>query len=337
MDSLPVSPVDKSVAREARRIWHRHIRPPRGLGMLEDLAIQVAAIQNTVTPRVRKKRVVVFCGDHGVAAEGVSALSQDVTRHLVEVTTKGRSAISICCRQVNAELQLIDLGVKGGSFSSQAVLSRHISEGTQNIRIAPAMTEVQYAEAFRVGGEVAKLAVVSDVDLLGLGEIGIANTTSASALMAALLSLPASETVGRGSGVSGKALARKHRVVEEAIALHGALLTSTSDCLRVLGGYEIVAMTAAILAGAGNRMVIVIDGFTASVAALAALQMCPQAKDYLIFSHLSGEHGHKALLRALGAKPILRLGMRLGEGTGSATCMPLIELGCGLLTNLDCF
>ncbi len=321
-------------------IWQRinlKTKPPGALGQLESLAAQLASLWHTDTPQVSAPHLFVYAGDHGVAAEGVSIAPSEVTAQMVANFAAGGAAINVFSRQTGWTLQVVDAGILVKPAANADVINARLGDITQPIHKAPALTEAQLAQAFTYAREHMASAHAAGANLVAFGEMGIGNTTPAAAIMSALLNLPATQTVGKGTGVSDDIILRKQAIVTQALELHAEYLSQPLEVLRRLGGFEIAQICAAILAAAEKGMAVVIDGFICSAAALIATKLYPASRDYMIFAHCSGEQGHQQMLKELDATPLLQLGMRLGEGTGAALSLPLIEAACNFYNQMASF
>jgi nicotinate-nucleotide--dimethylbenzimidazole phosphoribosyltransferase len=308
-------------------------KPLGSLGALEGLAKQLGLIQQSVAISVDRPAIIVFAGDHGVVAEGISAFPQDVTWQMVENFLADGAAINVFARQNDAALHIVDAGVNHDFGPRPGLLDRKVGPGTRNFAHAPAMTDQQCATAMAHG---AALAASIPGNVIGFGEMGIGNTTSAAALMHKLTGLPATECVGAGTGLSPDGVLRKQRVIEAAAA-HHAGVSEPLDVLATFGGFEIAMMTGAMLQAAALRKTLLIDGFIVSAALLVASRIAPSILDYCVFAHCSDEAGHRRLLEQLGARPLLQLGMRLGEGTGAALALPLLRAAANFLNEMATF
>ncbi len=328
------------IRKLAQEKINQKTKPLGSLGLLEEIAVQLCAIQNTLMPAITKKRLLVFAASHGVADEGVSAYPKEVTGQMVLNFLRGGAAINVLTRHGGIELCVIDVGVEmdfGSDVDSRLFFNRKVRYGTRNFLKEPAMTFSEFSKAIETGREQVRLAKFANVSLLGIGEMGIGNTTSASAICSALLGLAAEETVGRGTGASDETMKRKIRVVKEAIEKHKIENADVIHWLSCVGGFEIVAMTGVLLEAAEQKLPVVVDGFIATAAALAAIQMNSGVKDVCFWGHCSNEKAHKQILNALGAKPLLNLDMRLGEGTGAALAMHLIEAAAKIMSEMASF
>lgn len=312
-------------------------KPPGSLGKLEAIAVQLAALQGTVKPQMERVQISVFAADHGVAAEGVSAFPQAVTAEMVKNFARGGAAISVLAKQVNATLEVINLGTVFPVEPLAEVRDERIAAGTANFAQGAAMTEAQLAAALQAGRAAVLRAKQDGAQLFIGGEMGIANTTSASAIACALLQESPQLLAGPGTGLDGKGVAHKAAVIQRALDLHQGNLAQPLDVLRHVGGFEIAALAGAYLAAAQNGLPVLVDGFISTVAALAAVRIQPGVRDWLLFAHTSAEPGHRRVLGALDAQPLLQLGMRLGEGSGAATAVPLLRLACALHNNMATF
>jgi len=312
-------------------------KPRRSLGYLEELAARYAAIRGEVRPQVGAKRVCVFAGDHKVTAEGVSAYPSVVTQLMVKNFIGGGAAINVLSRRAGAEVEVIDIGVDGDLGTLAGLLVRKVKSGADNIARGPAMTTAECRQAIEVGIERAQAAARAGVTLLGTGEMGIGNTTPAAALFAALLGLPSAEVTGPGTGLEPGAVAAKAAVIERALQTTRDRCGTPLDTLAAVGGLEIAGMCGLCLGAAAARIGVVVDGFIASAAALVAMRLAPSAKDYMFFAHMSAEPGHRKFFASEGLRPIVDLGMRLGEGTGAAIAMQIIEDGVAIIREMATF
>jgi len=331
-------PAPSHAAATAARLRQDQLTKPRGaLGRLESLAIHLAALQDSPSPRVDPVQICLFAGDHGVAAEAVSAYPQSVTVAMVRNIAGGGAAISVLARALGAGLEVIDCGTLGDLREVPGVRCEGLGPGTANLAQGPAMTRGQVAGALGIGRAAAARAAGQGVRLLIGGEMGIGNTTAAAALACALLGLPDTDLVGPGTGLDGAGVRHKAQVVARALALHARGQSDPLVLLERLGGFEIAALVGCYLACGQGRIVVLVDGFIATAAALCACRINPGLRDWLLFSHGSAEPGHRGLLAALDAEPLLDLGMRLGEGTGAAVALPLVRLACELHNTMATF
>ncbi len=332
-----VQEIDSAAARAVQDKLDGKTKPRRSLGRLEDLACQVAAARRTTSPAGGDKSIVVMAADHGVADEGVSAFPADVTAQMLLNFVRGGAAINALARQAGASVVVVDMGVRLAPADLEGVRSLRIAAGTRNLADGPAMTRVEAAAAIEAGIDLAGELAEGGVTLLGLGDMGIGNTTAASALTAAFTGLPPEEVTGRGTGVDDAGYARKLAAVRRGLAANRVEPSDPLATLAALGGLEIAGLVGVALGAAARQVPVVVDGFPTSVAALCAARLCPAVQGYLIPSHRSVEIGHGAVLRALGLKPLLDLDCRLGEGTGAALAMTLVDAALRLLDEMATF
>lgn len=312
-------------------------KPPGALGRIEELAIELAVLQQTLTPSVDRARLVVFGADHGVAAEGVSAYPAVVTAQMMANLANGGAAACVFARTLDVGLEVVDVGVAADLSALTGIVHAKVRPGTANFTTGPAMTSGDLAAAIEVGRSAARRAAQAGCRALALGEMGIANTTAAAALTSALTGAKPEVTVGRGTGIDDRALAHKREVVARGLALHVTPGMGVTDLLAALGGFEIAAITGAVLEASRAGLAVVIDGFIVSTAALAAVRLDAGCRAACFFSHRSAEPGHAVGLEALGAEPLLDLGLRLGEGTGAVLALPLLRAACAMLSEMATF
>lgn len=332
-----VPAVDPGGGRAARiRERLDALTKPRGsLGRIEELAVQLARVQGTDHPAAERRRVLVFAGDHGVCAEGVSAYRPEVTARLCYNFVAGGGPINALARRVGAEVSVVDVGVDHDFGGATGIVGRKVRRGTRNLAAEPAMTRGEAERALLAGA--AAVLEAPPCDVLALGEVGIGNTTAASALLALLLGAPAAEVVGAGTGVGSGTLRRKTEAVERALARCAGRDLDPLDSLAEAGGLEIAALAGAVLAAASRGIPLVLDGFITGVAALVAVRLAPAARDALVAAHRSAERGHALALDALGLRPLLELELRLGEASGAALALPLVDAACALLRDVRTF
>ncbi|MDF9393629.1 MULTISPECIES: nicotinate-nucleotide--dimethylbenzimidazole phosphoribosyltransferase [Methylococcus] len=324
------------IFRQALRRQTELTKPPGSLGRLENLAARLAAMQGSGRPSLERIWISVFAGDHGVAEEGVSAFPQSVTREMCRVFTAGGAAISVLARQIGAVLEVVDAGV-AGPLASPGLVDARAGNGTANFTRQPAMSEAQRDRALAAGAEAVSRAKRYGALLFIGGEMGIANTTSAAALACALLGVGPERLAGPGTGLDGAGIRHKCEVIETALRVHGEALRDPAEILRHLGGFEIAALTGAYLAAAAASLPVLVDGFITTVAALLAVRMHPVCAEWFLYAHRSAEPGHRLVLEALGAEPLIDLGMRLGEGSGAAVVVPLLRAACALHNEMATF
>ena len=332
-----IAPADP-VAREAARLRQERLtKPPGSLGRLEELSLQVAAIQGTECPVVREKAVIVAAADHGVVSQGVTGYPQEVTAQMVRNFLSGGAAINAMARRAGVKLVIVDAGVATPLPEHPDLRVVGVGHGTADMTVGPAMSREQAEACVLAGVGLAREAAAAGADIIGTGDMGIGNTTASSAIAAAVTGFSPRETTGRGTGRSDEELAAKVAVVERALAANRPDGGDGLDVLAKVGGFEIGVLTGVVLGGAIARRVVVIDGFISGAAALIAHRLCPTVADYLVASHLSAEAGHRLALSHLGLRPLLDLGMRLGEGTGAVLAMGLVEAAAACLSEMATF
>lgn len=331
-----IPPLSRAMAQTLQSKIDQKTKPHGALGQLEALALQIGLIQNSLTPELTKPCIIVFAGDHGIAAAGVSAYPQTVTSQMVANFAAGGAAINVFARQHHLDLLIVDAGVNADLSAIPGVIHAGIGKGTANFLEQPAMTPEQCETALGRGAELALQRYDRGCNCIGFGEMGIGNTSSAALIMHCLTRLPLEHCIGRGAGLNDAQLHHKIKVLERALARHPGL-TGATEVLNTFGGFEIAMMTGAYLKAAELRMLIVVDGFIACCALLAAANLHPAVLDYCVFSHMSGEQGHRALLEFMNAEPLLNLNMRLGEGTGIALAYPLLQSATAFLNEMASF
>jgi nicotinate-nucleotide--dimethylbenzimidazole phosphoribosyltransferase len=322
------------------RAWERLdslTKPPRSLGGLEVLAARVAVAQRTTTPAVDEKAIVVMAGDHGVTAQGVSPYPSEVTAQMVGNFAAGGAAICQLAGWCGADLLVVDVGVASDLPEMTGVLDRKVAHGTNDMTLGPAMTREDAARAVLVGIEVARDLAHGGATLIGTGEMGIGNTTAASALAAVFCDVAPATVVGRGTGLDDEGVARKTAAIESAIAVNAPDAGDPLGVLAAVGGLEIAGLAGVVLGAAEQGVCVVVDGFIAGAAALVALRLAPAARGYVLTSHRSVEPGHVAVLDAIGVPPVLELEMRLGEGSGAALAMGLVDAACRVMSGMATF
>ncbi len=332
-----IRPIDRRWVDAAIQRQLELTKPPGSLGRLEEIANRCAAIRESFELTASRPRIVLFAADHGVCTEGVSAYPQEVTAQMVLNFLRGGAAINAFARSGGIELKVVDAGVATPLPVSCDLISRRAAPGTRNFCQGPAMTADQMTAALETGIEIACDSALAGCDLLGFGEMGIGNTTSASAIASALTHETIAALVGSGAGADDASMARKRSAIQRALALHADSLATPLGILRCVGGLEIAAMCGFCLGAAARRVPVVMDGFIATAAAALAVRHCPPAIGYLFASHRSAEPGHAHLLAMLEQEPLLTLGMRLGEGTGAALAMKLIQAAVAAFTGMATF
>jgi nicotinate-nucleotide--dimethylbenzimidazole phosphoribosyltransferase len=324
----PVALPSSGMAEQARAHQNQLTKPQGSLGYLEEAVIQLAGLQQRAMPELKNIAIAIFAADHGVVAEGVSAYPQVVTAEMVRNFSRGGAAITVLAQQLSASFQVINLGTVAELEDLQNVTDCRIAAGTANFSIEAAMTAEQLQQALSVGCDT--VMAFKNTDIFIGGEMGIGNTTSAAALACALLELSPAELVGAGTGLDEQGITHKVEVVTRALALHGEKLTQPLTILQTLGGFEIAALCGSYIACAQKGIPILVDGFISSVAALLACKINPAARAWMLFGHQGAEKGHQQILSALKARPILQLDMRLGEGSGAALALSVLQQACVL-------
>lgn len=332
-----ILPPDEDAAARTQRLLDDKTKPRRSLGRLEDVACRIAAMRSDDRPPMPVKAIVVMAADHGVAAEGVSAYPQEVTRQMVANFARGGAAINVLARQAHARLVVVDMGVAGEAEQAPDLLVRRIAPGTRSLARGPAMTRDEARRALETGIAIATDLAADGVTLLGTGEMGIGNTTSASALAAVLTGAPVEQVTGRGTGVDEGAWRRKVDVIRRAIERERPDPADALDVLARFGGFEIAGLAGLVLGAAAARVPVLVDGLIAGVAALVAVRLAPRAGGYLLASHRSVEPGHGPVLDALALEPLLDLRLRLGEGTGAVLAMGLVDAALRVLHEMASF
>lgn len=328
--------LDEKAMEAARLRQTKLAKPPESLGRLEELSIQLAGITGEVINNPAKKRVIVLCADNGVVDEGVSSAPRSVTLAQAINMTKGLTGVGVLSRHCGAELQVVDMGIMA-KYHCPEILDRRIAFGTGNIAKEAAMTREMAVQAVMTGIELAHLAADEGMQILGVGEMGIGNTTTSAAVLSALTGMSAESLVGRGGGVNDEGFIRKKEIVKDAVNRLKPDNTDPLDVLAKLGGFDIAAMTGVFLGAAINRIPVVIDGYISAVAALCAYRLSPGSRGFMIPSHKSCEAGYAVAMDELGMRPILLLDMRLGEGSGCPLVFGVIEAACAVMRNMASF
>ena len=328
-----VAPLDEAAMTKARERQAQLAKPPGSLGRLEELSIQLAGISGQVHNKIEKKHLLVFAADNGVVAEGVSSAPQSVTLMQTINLTRHKTGASTLCKHFGCEITVCDVGVNA-DIKEPKVLNKKIAYGTQNIVHGPAMTRQQAVQAILTGIELAQN---TDADVLGIGEMGIGNTTTSSAVLAVLLDADVDTVTGRGGGITDASFLKKKQVIKTAIEVNQPNKNDMIDVLAKVGGFDLAAMCGAFIGAAATRRPVVIDGFISAVAALCAYQLCPNVRGYLIPSHASYEIGYRLAMDAMGLQPLFLLGMRLGEGSGCPLAFEVLSAACAILNDMATF
>lgn len=333
----PTLAPDALIRTQAEERQSQLTKPPGSLGRLETIAIELAAMQGHLLPQLNKPAISVFAADHGIADEGVSAFPQVVTTEMVRNFARGGAAISVLAKLHGAVFEVIDLGTVIDPGELAGVVSARIAPGTANFAKQAAMTGDEFERAMSSGAAAAERALEGGAELFIGGEMGIANTTAASALAAAMMDIPLVQLVGPGTGIGEEQMSHKLQVIENALVFHQGRLDHPVGCAEALGGFEIVALAGAYIRAAQLRLPVLVDGFITTVAALLAVRLNPGCRDWMLFSHGSAEPGHRKVLAELAAEPLVDLNMRLGEGSGAAVVLPLLQSACALHNQMATF
>lgn len=336
-----IEPVSPSLRKAANQRLDNLTKPVGSLGKLEELAVRMCCIQKkTIGIATDPLRIYAIAGDHGVNEEGVSAFTQDVTRQMVQNFCKGGAGINVLANTAGAELCVVDLASKGGTYPEHpSLIQCKIAQGTNNIAKAPAMSREMCLRALLIGASLAHKAHLEGCPAIGTGEMGVSNTTPSTALYCSFLNLLPKDITGAGGGIDAEGIKRKTLAIERALSLHASTIQSGDpvDILAAVGGYEIAALAGLILGGAANNQLVLLDGFIATAAYTAAWKLCPTVKDYTFFSHASAEAGHKTILEKLEIDPLHDLGLRLGEGSGVPLALFLMRCACNTYNQMTTY
>lgn len=328
-----ITPLDETAMTKARQRQAQLAKPPGSLGRLEDLSIQLAGITGKVHNKIEKKHLLVFAADNGVVAEGVSSAPQSVTLMQTINLTRHKTGASTLCKHFGCEITVCDVGVNA-DIKEPKVLNHKIAYGTQNVVQGPAMTREQALQAIMTGIDLARN---TDADVIGIGEMGIGNTTTSSAVLSVLLNADVETVTGRGGGITDASYLKKKQVIKTAIDVNKPDKNDVIDVLAKVGGFDLAAMCGAFIGAAATHRPVVIDGFISAVAALCAYQLCPQAVQYFIPSHASYEIGYRIAMDAMDLEPVFLLGMRLGEGSGCPLAFEILSAACAIMNDMATF
>jgi len=331
-----IKALDGTAMRIARERQDTLTKPTSSMGTLEDISIQIAGMMGNPTPKIEDKVIITMAGDHGVTDAGVSAYPKEITGQMIYNFLSGGAAINVLARHVGARVVVVDMGV-AVDIKDEALFDKKIGYGTANMINGPAMTYENALRSIEVGIEVLELEAKKGMDIVGVGDMGIGNTTPSSAVAAVITGEAVREVTGRGTGIDDETLERKIKVIEEAISVNIPNKKDPIDVLAKVGGFELGGMAGVMLAAASHRIPVVIDGFISGAAALIAYEIAPAVKDYMIAAHRSVERGHSVVLDYIGLKPLLDLDMRLGEGTGAALGICVVEAACKILNEMATF
>lgn len=333
-----IEPLDEAAMQTARERQNMLTKPAGSLGRLEELSIQLAGITGKAIPSIKDKVIITMAGDHGVVAEGVSAFPQEVTPQMVMNFLAGGAAINVLARHISARVVVVDMGVASEiQDGSGKLIRRKIGSGTANLAQGPAMTREQAVESVQSGIEIALAEIARGADILGTGDMGIGNTTPSAAIACTLTGLSPEQIAGRGTGVDDAGLKRKIAVIARGLDVNKPNPKDGLDVLAKVGGFEIGGLAGVMIGAASKRVPVMVDGFISTAAAMIAVTIAPQCRDYLIAAHRSNENGHHLMMEWLGIKPLLDLDLRLGEGTGAALGISLTEAACKILAEMATF
>ncbi len=338
MRKFKIQPVDKSLKGAIQEKIDNLNKPKGALGRLEELAMQVCLIQQTLEPSLAHPCHLLLGGDHGIEREGVSASPREVTWQQMINFTHGGGGVNMFCRQHGFKLRIVDVGVDYDLSSVDGIINRKIARGTRNFLYEPAMTEEEYNQTIQVGCDLVDDCVAEGCKVLCIGEMGIANTSPSSIWMHLFGDIPLKDCIGAGSGLNSPGIQHKYDVLSRAVENSQlSTLNSPLSAIRYFGGFEMVAAIGAMLRAAEQHLVVLVDGFIMTACALAAIRLYPDAQDYMIFTHCGDESGHQMMLDIIDAKPILNLGLRLGEGTGALCAFPIIDSAVRMVNEMNNF
>ena len=351
MKSFDIHPIDKTLQTAIQTKIDNLNKPKGSLGRLEELAMQVCLIQQTLEPSLAHPCHLLLGGDHGIECEGVSVSPREVTWQQMINFTHGGGGVNMFCRQHGFKLRIVDVGVDYDLSKVDGIIDRKIARGTKNFLYEPAMSEAEFDQAIQIGSDLVDDCISEGCKVLCIGEMGIANTSPSSIWMQLFTNIPLEKCIGAGAGLDAPGIRHKYEILSQAISRHQSYLSpltipeqssptrslSHLSPLRIFGGFEMIAAIGAMLRAAEQHLMILIDGFIMTACALAAIQLYPAAQDYMIFTHCGDESGHKAMLDAIGAKPLLHLGLRLGEGTGALCAFPIVDSAVRMMNEMNNF
>jgi nicotinate-nucleotide--dimethylbenzimidazole phosphoribosyltransferase len=332
-----IEPLNQKAMQAAQERQNMLTKPAGSLGRLEELSIQIAGITGKPIPVIKEKVIITMAGDHGVVAEGVSAFPQEVTPQMVANFLNGGAAINALARHIGARVVVVDMGVASEIPAREKLLKRRVAAGTKNIAVGEAMTRAQAEEAVQHGIELVEGIISIGAHIVGTGDMGIGNTTPSAAIACALMGESPEKIAGRGTGVDDEGLKRKISAIQRALDVNQPNPKDGLDVLSKVGGFEIGGLAGVMIGAAANHVPVMVDGFISTAAAMIAVTLAPQCKDYLIAAHRSKEYGHSAMLEWLGLKPLFDLDLRLGEGTGAALGISMAEAACKVLAEMATF
>ena len=336
MKTFTITPIASTLANALREKIDTKTKPLGALGKLEDLAFQLGSIQNTVSPQISQPAIVVFAGDHGIATKGeVNPFPQEVTAQMVLNFVNQGAAINVFCNTNSINLHVVDAGVNFDFSSTQGVIDAKIAPGTKNYQIEPAMSTEQCDEAIKKGAQIVESLFEQGTNVIGFGEMGIGNTSAAALIMSSILNIPVKDCVGAGTGLNDDGISKKAAILTQVAQKYQ--VNTPLEILRTYGGFEIAMLCGAFLKAAELKMTILVDGFIVTAALLVAHSINKNVTDYCVFAHTSNEQGHLRMLEALEAEPLLNIGLRLGEGTGAALCLPMLHAAVNFLNEMASF
>ena len=351
MKSFDIHPIDKTLQTAIQTKIDNLNKPKGSLGRLEELTMQICLIQQTLEPSLAHPCHLLLGGDHGIEREGVSVSPREVTWQQMINFTHGGGGVNMFCRQHGFKLRIVDVGVDYDLSKVDGIIDRKIAYGTKNFLYEPAMSEAEFDQAIQIGSDLVDDCISEGCKVLCIGEMGIANTSPSSIWMHLFTNIPLKDCIGAGAGLDAPGIRHKYEVLSQAISRHQSYLSpltipeqssptrslSHLSPLRIFGGFEMIAAIGAMLRAAEQHLMILIDGFIMTACALAAIQLYPAAQDYMIFTHCGDESGHKAMLDSINAKPLLHLGLRLGEGTGALCAFPIIDSAVRMMNEMNNF
>ena len=340
MKTFDIQPLDKSMQGVIQEKIDNLNKPKGSLGRLEELAMQVCLVQQTLEPSLAHPCHLLFGGDHGIEREGVSVSPREVTWQQMINFTRGGGGVNMFCRQHGFKLRIVDVGVDYDFSDVPGIIDRKIARGTKNFLYEPAMNEKEFDKAIQVGSDLVDDCVKEGCRVLCIGEMGIGNTSPSSIWMSLFGDIPLKDCIGAGAGLNNDGIRHKYEVLSKALARHQSYLsplTSHLLPLRIFGGFEMIAAIGAMLRAAEQHLVILVDGFIMTACALGAIRLYPASQDYMIFTHCGDESGHKMMLDIVGAKPLLHFGLRLGEGTGALCAYPLVDSAVRMMNEMNTF
>jgi nicotinate-nucleotide--dimethylbenzimidazole phosphoribosyltransferase len=336
MLNFQITGSSRTITKELKHKIDNKTKPVGSLGDLENIALQIGCVQKTLSPVLKNPTIIVFAGDHGIAQSGVSLYPQEVTYQMVLNFLRGGAAINVFCKQNDVEIKVVDAGVINLFEDNEALIQAKVAHGTKNFLEDPAMTEEECMIALYRGTEIVKNTFNDGCNIIGFGEMGIANTSSAAIILSYLANIPLEKSVGRGTGLNEEGVQNKYCILKRAVNKH-SIDPEPLKVLQTFGGFEIAMMCGAMLQAAEHKMILLIDGFISTAALLVAYKLYPAILDYCIFCHNSNEQGHKLMLEYLKIKPVLNLNLRLGEGTGAALAYPVVKAAVTFLNDMASF